>query len=331
MPYVIDINEIFKGDVILRRWPDDNLSRRVMEETRSNYSHALLCVDYSSVIDAGKIVQSKNPLRDDFENKDDALVLRLKPQFKCELIVNKAVEFARRTIGTQYSYREAKEVLNNTGDAKEPNRQICTRLIAKAFENAGLIIVANTDYPTIKDLEDSPYFECVSNCVMEVTPQIRKVLDSEYLIPKQTEIISQLLKDCRKLYPNEDIQTFEQLFSISFKHPDRNEQLSELISKSGYLDLWKEEEYLNPHNFDTELFLKEMGEYSKIAALQSLEANDQCYDRFSRELNTLKKLKNFGNPVVDIMTRLYENLVDQCQRRSAVLKEVLRRTENIKI
>lgn len=326
MSYVIDVNKLNKGDIILRRTPGQPLSARIMEQTHSNYSHALLCVDYSSVIDAGQIVQARNPLRDKFETIDDGLVLRLKAQFRNNTLIDKVAEYARRTIGTQYSIREATEVLKGTEQAKEPNRQICTRLIAQAFEYAGLVIVDNTDYPTIKDLEDSSFFERVNDCIMEVTPQIQEVIESECLIPKQTKIIKQLLEDCRKLYPDEDIQTFEQLFSISLEYPERNDQQAELIFKSGYVDLWREEEILNPYNFDTELFINKMGVHSKIAALQSSEANEECFDRFSKQLKALKRLSGSDNPVIEIFEQLYDNLVDQCQRRRAVLKEVLNRT-----
>lgn len=331
MQYIVDINKLCKGDVILRRWPQSNMSKRIMEETHSNYSHALLCVDYSSVIDAGKIVQSKNPLRDSFENKDDALVLRLKPQFGDYSVVGKAVEYARRTIGTQYSFSEAKEVLNDTEYAKEPNRQICTRLIAKAYEYGRVSIVENSNYPTIRDLENSSMVEKVNDCIMEVTPQIQKVIDSECLIPKQTEIIDRLLSDCRKLYPDIDIQTFEQLIYVSINYPEKNDLLAQLIKESGYLNLWKEEESLNPYNFDSSLFIKEMGEHSHIAAMQSLEANHQCYERYNSMLVVFRQIMNCGNPVVDLLGNLYDNLVDQCNRRQEVLNEVLKTPLNQRI
>lgn len=330
MTYVVDINKLYKGDIILRRWPEDKLSQLIMNETHSNYSHALLCVDYSTAIDAGGTVRAVNPLRDCFSNAEDAAVLRLKSQFRKDNIIDKAVEYVRRTIGTQYSKSEAREVLSSAKLAKEPNRQICTRLIAQAFENAGLPIVDNSDYPTIRDLENSPYFERVSSPNMTVTPQIQEIIDSECLIPKQEKIISQLLKDCRDLYPQEDIQTFEQLFGVSLRYPENNVQLAELISKSGYLDLWKEEEALNSYNFDSDLFLNKMGSNAYIAALQSIEANEQCYSRYSKELLILQSLNYSSNPVVDILCKLYENLVDQCLRRRKVFNDVLNRTSNLK-
>jgi len=329
MSYVIDINKLEKGDVVLRRWPNQRVSQIVMEKTNSNYSHALLCVDYSSVIDASNIVRAVNPLRDSFDNNDDALVLRLKPQFRSSLIIENAIKYARSTIGTAYSMSEAKELLDNPTDAKEPNRQICTRLVAKAYESAGLKIVDNPDYPSIKDLEDSSFFEVVHNCEMKVTPQIQEIINSKTIIDDQTRIIEDLLKKCRELYAEEDIQTFEQLFMADMKYPARNTKLAKLVRESGYLDLWKKEETINPENFNVELFIEKHGSNSEVAAHQPLEANEQCLNRYKTELLKIFPLMHQGNDVLDDFGELYINLVNQCGRRGKICKEAINNLNKI--
>lgn len=59
----------------------------------------MLCVDYSSVIEAGTIVEASNPMREILANADDACVLWLKQEYSTSSIINKAVEYARRYIG----------------------------------------------------------------------------------------------------------------------------------------------------------------------------------------------------------------------------------------
>lgn len=336
MSYVVDVNKLERGDIILRRWPEDRLSQGIMNATNSNYSHALLYVDYSSVIDAGNIVSSGNPLRDSFENIEDALVLRLKSEHSDKRIIDRAIEYARRTVGTEYSFDEVKKMWadikdnNDSKEAQRPNRQICTRLVAMAFESAGLPIVKNSSYPTIKDFEESSYLEKVEDCIMEVTPQIQDIINSKSMIPIQTQIIMDLLKRYRNIYPHEDVQTFEQLIKVTLDDPKKISTTSNLIRESGYLDMWKKEEEINPHDFNSELFIKKYGADSLIAAFQSVKACKQCETRYQDELDKLKPYMNKGNELIDILGQLYINLVDQCDRRKKVLNEVIKKCRNTK-
>lgn len=97
--FAININKLERGDIVLIRYPDDKNSQEIICRCGGNYSHAMLCVDYSSVIEAGTIVEASNPMREILANADDACVLWLKQEYRTSSIINKAVEYARRYIG----------------------------------------------------------------------------------------------------------------------------------------------------------------------------------------------------------------------------------------
>ena len=147
--YVINSLKLKRGDIILVRYPGDELSQKIMKKTNSNYSHAMLYVDLDSIIEAGEIVTANNPIRETIENLEDACVLRLKPEYWDESLIDAAIGYARQKIGMQYSLREACNVINPPQTVEQPNRQICTRLVARAFQEAGLSIVDNPDQESL--------------------------------------------------------------------------------------------------------------------------------------------------------------------------------------
>lgn len=321
--FVIDINKLERGDIVLIRYPDDKNSQDIIRKCGGNYSHAMLCVDYSSVVEAGTIVEASNPIREILTNVEDACVLRLKSEYRTTPIINKAVEYARRYIGMQYSVSEAIRALDPPAQTKEPNRQICSRLVAKAFDYAGIKIVDNIDYCTVADIESSPLLEKMSDIIMEASPQIMEFVESENLLNSQTEILFNLFEACRDLY-GEDIQTFEQLTPLTYKYPEKTENLISIISDSGYLDLWRKEEDINPFNFDTKLFIDKYSEHLRDAVLQNRIALNECKGRYEVQLETLKliALYNGNNLYINCLINLYDNLIAQCHRREKVLNEV---------
>lgn len=322
--YVINSLKLKRGDIILVRYPGDELSQMIMKKTNSNYSHAMLYVDLDSIIEAGEIVTANNPIRETIENLEDACVLRLKPEYWDESLIDAAIGYARQKIGMQYSLREACNVINPPQTVEQPNRQICTRLVARAFQEAGLSIVDNPDYSSLLDFEKSDKFEIVEDAFIEITPEIQEIIDSENILDRQTEVISSLLKTCRNEF-HEDIQSINQLHLFSTLHPERNEKIISIINESGYLDLWKEEEKINGYNFNADLFIEKYKENTMPAvAINSLAVN-QCEHRYKSNLMAFlfESLMNGSNSYRESMIQLYHNLVEQCNRRRMVLAEVL--------
>lgn len=121
-----------------------------------------------------------------------------------------------------------------------------------------------------------------------------------------------------------DIQTFEQLTPLSYKYPEKTGNLMSIISDSGYLDLWRKEEEINPFNFDTKLFIDKYSEHLQDAVLQNRIALDECRERYKDQFDTLKliALYNGNNPYINCLISLYDNLIAQCDRREKVLNEV---------
>ena len=322
--YVINSLKLRRGDIILFRYPNDSLSQIIMKVTKSNYSHAMLYVDLDSIIEAGEIVTANNPLREAIENLDDACVLRLKPEYWNEMLIDKAIEYARLKIGMEYSVQEARNVINPPLTVAQPNRQICTRLVAKAFQEAGLSIVENPDYCSLSEFENSNKLEIVENAFIEVTPEIQEIIESENILDRQTEVITSLLKTCRDEF-REDIQSIDQLHLFSTLHPQKNEQIASILKESGYLDLWQDEERLNKYNFNSDLFIEKYKNNAIQAVILNRMAVNQCEYRYKSNLMALllEAFINGSNSYRACMIELYHSLVDQCERRKLVLNEVV--------
>lgn len=322
--YVINSLKLRRGDIILFRYPNDSLSQIIMKATKSNYSHAMLYVDLDSIIEAGEIVTANNPLREAIENLDDACVLRLKPEYWNEMLIDKAIEYARLKIGMEYSVQEARNVINPPLTVAQPNRQICTRLVAKAFQEAGLSIVENPDYCSLSEFENSNKLEIVENAFIEVTPEIQEIIESENILDRQTEVITSLLKTCRDEF-REDIQSIDQLHLFSTLHPQKNEQIASILKESGYLDLWQDEERLNKYNFNSDLFIEKYKNNAIQAVILNRMAVNQCEYRYKSNLMALllEAFINGNNSYRACMIELYHSLVDQCERRKLVLNEVV--------
>lgn len=327
--YVINPYILQRGDIILVRYPNDQTSQLIMRLTRSNYSHAMIYVDLDSVIEAADIVTANNPIRESIASLDDACVLRIKPEYRDEDIINNAIGYARNMIGMEYSKEEARHVFKPPKTVAQPNRQICTRLVAKAFHEAGLPIVENPDYCTLADLEHSEKLEIVKNAFVEVSQEIQEIIDSQNILDCQTDVIASLLTNCREEF-NEDIQTLDQLHLYSHQHPERNEQIVTIIENSGYLNLWREEETLNPYNFNADLFIEKYKENAIPAVVQNKLAVDQCEYRYRCNIVALflESINNGINPYLRCMMTLYYDLIDQCGRRKVVLSEVMNKLSN---
>jgi len=252
--YLLDKDKLKTGDIILIK-SESRISQMVRRLTGSQYSHAMLFVGVSSIIDSdGYGVQSNNLQRILIENENDAVVLRIKQNKSNEL--NKVETFARQKIGTQYSTEEAKiAAISKELDAKEPNRQFCTRFIAQAYNNAGIKLVDNPDYCVPEDVLESPNLTIISNVLRIASKKEIEFANSENPLAKQREIHNRIFERAREL-SGQDIQTFEQVNELIVSRPDLDVELTEFVRESGYLTMMEDDIEKNPWHYNAEKLIE---------------------------------------------------------------------------
>ncbi len=196
--FLIDPKLLKKGDIFLTR-SESRESELIRKLSGSDYSHCILYVGESSCIESNGLgVQAQNLQRIIFDKLDDALVLRLKTEASKEQI-DEIIAFARQMIGTEYSAAEARLAsLDIQENAKDINKQFCTRFVAQAYRDAGFKIVSNPDYCTPKDLQSSLLLSKIEN-VMREASESEELLAKEKNPPleRQAEIHNYLFENVR--------------------------------------------------------------------------------------------------------------------------------------
>lgn len=317
--YIFDINKLQPGDIILQRYEGNTNSEMIRKKTGSLYSHAMLYLGQSSIIEAGDIVETNNPVRILIEDPKTVCVKRLKHEYYNEELIIDAIVYAREAYGTEYSVMEAIRALKKPTTAIEPNRQICTRLVAQSFAKAGLHIVDNSDYCTTKDIEESACLFDVEDFLKEATQEDIDFADSYNVLDDQTEFTKGVLEKASALL-NEDVQTIEQLTNMACKYPDKAQGLCDIVRESGYLNLWELEKDAHPHEYNTELFAEKYKDHLQEATNQTIDINESLKQLYEQNLRFLQiGCFLYGeNAYLEMMINLYEKLIKLCNQRSMV-------------
>ena len=110
------------------------------------YSHAMLYVKGSILHAHPPMVFAVNPQRLSAAHADDYAHLRFKGLTPDQKRVIE--EYARSRVGALYSISEAaKTVVKKSGDERDMSGvEFCSRLVAKAYESAGVPLVPNSSY-----------------------------------------------------------------------------------------------------------------------------------------------------------------------------------------
>lgn len=320
--FVFDLNKLLKGDIILER-TDDNISKLVMELSHSQFSHAILYVGDTSCLEADDIVISFNLQRKLVEHKEDVCVLRLKetvaPMTMENIILN-----ARMNVGMQYSINDAKAIISEKLRSGNLRRQTCTRFVAQAFAKAGIDLVKDANFCSPEELLKSEKLYVVKDVLREATEGDIKLANSESILPKQHQIIKDVLAEVRKATMS-DVQKINELKDFAILHPEFDETIAEILTKSGYLEMWKEEEKMVPQQYDLLKFIDYYGKQSVEVALRISETSQLVIARYMFcYYQLLQDMKKYGHlKVVRLFFELYENLTNFTMRRLAVAKTVL--------
>jgi hypothetical protein len=234
-PRVFVADLIQPGDVVLTTTPDP-MSQTIRKFTSADISHAMICVDRSSVIDStGDGVHARNLGRIILEPGCAGHVLRpVKPLSTDQL--RSVIFFARTAVGTRYTVTgAAKSVLAGFVAGR---RQFCSRLVAQAYRDAGVNLVSDADFCHPGDLLNSAALvpNVLRNLSQEEEADRREDIDYVQAMRHSTNA---LLQEARKLSP--EIESLNDIDAYLVEHPEGDAQLVQALRSSRYLELWRDE------------------------------------------------------------------------------------------
>lgn len=236
-PRVFVTDLIQPGDVVMTTTPDP-MSQTIRKFTGTDISHAMICVDTSSVIDStGDGVHARNLGRIILEPGCAGHVLRpVKPLSTDQL--RSVIFFARAAVGTRYTTTgAAKSVLAGFVAGR---RQFCSRLVAQAYRDAGVNLVSDADFCHPGELLNSAALVEVQNVLRNLSPEEeadrREDIDNVQAMRDST---NSLLQEARKLSP--EIESLNDIDAYLVEHPEGDAQLVQALRSSRYLELWRDE------------------------------------------------------------------------------------------
>lgn len=268
--YILKYNDLQRGDIIIDR-EDSEESRKIRRITRSGYSHARLYVNNSVMEANGLGVQSVNPQRILYDRSDDVVVLRCK-EITEEQKIN-ACLFARSEFAKEY------------GLSGSDNSQYCFRLVAEAYQYAGIEITKTPTRCNANDFLNSEKLEVVHDMVREATEKDLEIAYGEGVLKdkghynKQTEVAAEMFSRIRAFVQENGgdaatIQDDGRLFSFLVENPKFDSGIAEILRGHEYFQLWKEHEKTHPWELNVAQLLSKFGIGSGSIAKQILDSCD---------------------------------------------------------
>ncbi|MFC5862171.1 YiiX/YebB-like N1pC/P60 family cysteine hydrolase [Acidicapsa dinghuensis] len=238
------------GDIILTT-TTAAVSKTIRVATRSDISHAMVYVEDRSVMDAtGEGVHARNTQRLYFEDECAVHVMRPRGGISPTQLAT-IVTYVRGQVGAEYSTKEA--VLTALGGARTwTSKQFCSRLVAQAFESAGIALVPDPNYCSPADIKNSPLLVPVGNSTVMVSAKEAAFWEDIEDVPQRMrDAINTVLLGARRHNPT--IQTFDDIHAHLIQHPEDDVDFCQLLQISGYLSIWAIEKEKNPWQYDLEL------------------------------------------------------------------------------
>ncbi|EJE4704640.1 hypothetical protein ATY74_002803 [Vibrio parahaemolyticus] len=321
--YLFDRTKLRLGDVILTRSNEKN-SSIICRVTKSDFSHAILYVGESSYIHSDPYgVHSGNIQRLLIDELRYAKVVRVDDP----VAIEKAITYARLQVGTSYSKVSAANAFAKVFTKLDAKRQFCSRLVAKAFEAAGITLVANSDACLPQEIADSRFVREVKGCLYQANSEEIDFAHSYDPIKNQTEITNRVLKSARKLLGNQ-IQSLADITSALIANPKYDNEVTEIYELSGYLTMWKYEQERNPWRYNVDLFralpLSESEQYA--LAMQELKVANRLLGLYKNNLEQYFYIKELhGLKYANQQFSLYKKLVENALDHKFTAEEVLRK------
>lgn len=256
--YILRYENLRLGDVVLESGHKFH-SNAIKTYTKSNFSHAMICVGGTSIIHAEKKgIFSLNPQRLLVKNITDLKVLRPKKELS-ESEKEKLEFFLRDKVGSLYSVKDALLVAIDTKNRQSTNEyQFCSRLVAQAYNYIGHKIVDNVDFCSPADIEKSSHF-------YELADMTRKAEDVDVSYASRKNFIEvnqasmyEWLNKTRDLANKKydfRITKVNDVDNFLIRFNDEDEVVCDYVIQSGYLKDYLMEVGNNEHMHNEEKFI----------------------------------------------------------------------------
>ncbi|CAB9495814.1 YiiX/YebB-like N1pC/P60 family cysteine hydrolase [Alteromonas macleodii] len=331
--YLLDIDKLKLGDIILSSTKSFS-SYGIRFMTLGKYSHAAIYVGGTTIEATLEGVFSKNPQRLPFEKESQVAIFRHKSQLS-EQQIQKLCIFARSKCGSLYALPEAITIrARSLLKIEETRKQFCSRLVAKAYEYAGVDLgnLRNPAYCTPKQLGLCNAFHQVTDVIKVASPEeaeFANTIDPNIQHQMQTFQWLGQVRDLVKTNKNIkdiEIDTLNDVNEFLLKYPEFDEQVSEYVKSSGYLEYYKYDSKVNPYRYNYILFDSVMKEQSDPHAfiISQYEKEPEMLRRFSQCLDgfiayaSQRRLKFYN-----LHIELYINLLNDIARRIFVISHGL--------
>lgn len=297
--YFLNIDKLVAGDIIVTR-STTTLFKRLKSKvigiaTGGEFSHVAIYVGNGSVIEAiPNGVHSHNVLRIPFSCVHDVKVLRLKPEIYNPEVIKNSIAFIRTNHGRQYAFIETifSTPLFKKSDASTSNKTFCSRLVANAYNNAGLPIVDNSNYASPEDINSSDRLIEIEDVTIYLDKEYQPE-DTSELLSQQVTVVNDLFQRLRNA-SGTDIQSFEQAISTVIKSPNLDSIFTKSIDESGYFKL-KDLAYTyaswikNPLDFCTKQNFSSKQEFDSRLSIE-LKTLESCIETYKQQFQILSDL-----------------------------------------
>lgn len=324
----IDFRQLQPGDILLTT-SQGATSWSVRTGTKSDISHAMLYVATSSVIDSTSDgVHARNLQKVFYE--DDCAIYALRPIKHLTVEEMRTITaYARSVVGTKYALREAvRSVTKPKGSGGV--RQFCSRLVARAYLEAGIQLVDNPDFCTPEQLKGSPLLQELPSPAVEISAdEIAEIESRPNRANGMVQVTNAFLKQVRSFAPQ--IESINDALEFLVPNQGFDDQVLAALKSSGYLDFWQRERQEFSWRYDLEA-MKELASNDPsllpdftnycLDSLRGIANGD--FDHWDKSLHEWRQIAQSSRLKSFLaMAQLYEKLVEGVQLRRSVAESWL--------
>lgn len=328
MSLIIDVHVINPGDIILTKGTDTTSKWISDKQDGYQYTHAMFYLGGSTIVHATRDmgVATDNICRYLFEEPDEVKIFRLNDHQNQGDSILRAIFYARLVVSMPYGDREALcSIYKDNIRENRTNQQFCSRLITRSYQFGGIKLVEDVEYPTVKDIGESQMLMCVDNFLKVATEEEENYACSPSILDKQAIVTRDFFENIREVVGFNEVYDLDQLIECLIEHPDKDAKLLEIMCKSGYLELWKDEEKQDYWLYDPDEFKRHYGKDALDYASEILNYDDgkNLYVYMQNALLYIKREYIPNSIFVVFLITLYDQLIKQWDRRQDVARSIM--------
>lgn len=232
----IDSSKLKKGDIILSTSVEYQ-SKIIKFFTKSDISHAMICVANSSVMDStGEGVQARNIDKMFYDDSCAIYAYRLKEEISPDRMQG-VIDYVRSENGAPYTLLGAVNSVILPG-LKGNGMQYCSRLVSRAFASQGILFSINPDSCTPAQIQKSDLVELIPDAVTSVTQEDLDLLgrqgDTTILFREST---SKLMAELKSI--DSSIRVVSDIHISLRRNPELDDSIVSALKRTGYLNFWE--------------------------------------------------------------------------------------------